>query len=128
MLEPPVAPPRTAPSAAVDRVDHGGRRSDGVARRTVPLTLLLSTNFERERDATSGELHTILIDADTLHLSLPIDQQYPLNTDRVLARLRNPSTTVTATVHMRIYLGDREAYSQAATLRDAELEYVFIYF
>ncbi|MGH7503680.1 MAG: hypothetical protein ACREL7_18295 [Longimicrobiales bacterium] len=94
----------------------------------VPLKLVLSNNFTALPD-DDGEIVVSLIDADTQVIDLPIDESYPLGEGlRILARLINPDTAVTATIHMRVFLDDDEVYSQQATMRDASLEYYFAYF
>jgi hypothetical protein len=95
---------------------------------TVPLKLVLSNDFTALPDE-DGEIIVSIINADTQTVSLPINATYPLGDRlRILVRLINPDSMVTATVHMRISLDNDEVYSQQATMRDATLEYYFAYF
>ena len=94
----------------------------------VPLKLVLSNDFIRNVN-DQGQVTVSLVTADTQVVSLPIDASMPLgNNLRILARLINADTAVTATIHMRVFLDDEEVYSQQATMRDASLEYYFTYF
>jgi hypothetical protein len=94
----------------------------------VPLTLVLSNDFIRNVNEL-GETSIILVTADTQVVDLPVDATLPLGDGlRILARLINPDTAVTATIHMRVFLDDDEVYNQQATMRDASLEYYFTYF
>jgi len=96
----------------------------------IPLTLVLSNDYTRILDAQTGEMVTTLIRADTLYLDLPIDRVYPFGEGaRILVRLINPDSTVTADVHMRVLLDRKEeVYNQRATMRNATLEYIFAYY
>lgn len=94
----------------------------------VPLTLVLSNDFIRNVN-DQGQTTITLVSADTQVVTLPVDATKPLgNQLRILARLINPDTAVTATIHMRVFLDDDEVYNQQATMRDASLEYYFTYF
>jgi hypothetical protein len=94
----------------------------------VPLTLVLSNDFTATADNEGGTTIAV-ISADTQVVQLPIDATYPLGSRlRILARLVNPDTVVTATIHMRVFLDDQEVYSQQADMLDASLEYYFRYF
>jgi hypothetical protein len=95
---------------------------------SVPLKLVLSNNFVRNIN-DQGQTTVSLVTADTQIVTLPIDAWMPLgNNLRILARLINADTAVTATIHMRVFLDDEEVYNQQATMRDASLEYYFTYF
>ena len=96
----------------------------------IPLMLVFSNDYTRVVDAQTGETRTTLARADTLRLDLPIDRTYPLGASaRILVRLINPDSTVTADIHMRVLLdGKQEVYSQRASMRNATLEYVFAYY
>jgi hypothetical protein len=96
----------------------------------VPLTVILSNQFQTVQDPTTGQITTSFIQADTLTLLLPIDQTYSLGASgRVYLRLWQPDSTQTADILMRVLLDKkREVYNQRATLKNAFLEYSFSYF
>lgn len=94
----------------------------------VPLKLVMSNNFIRNTN-NQGQITISLVTADTQVVSLPINATMPLGDNlRILARLINSDTAVTATIHMRVFLDEDEVYNQQATMRDASLEYYFTYF
>lgn len=107
--------------------DEGRVLIDGSS--TVPLLLVTSTNFLQGFDPLSGETVTTILSADTITLNqLPTDQRYPLSgKDRFLARIANPSTGATATIHMQVRMDGRQVFDQHATLLDASLEYTVFY-
>jgi hypothetical protein len=95
----------------------------------VPLRLITSTNFATSRDPDTGELVAAQVVGDTAHLTgLPFDRVFEIRgADRFLVRLINPDINVTATIHLRVHLDDREVYNQRATMRDASLQYIAFY-
>lgn len=94
----------------------------------VPLRLVLSTNFTAELNAETGNWDVNLLTFETHDLELPIEQTVQLNTDRFFARLVNLSDEVVATVHMQVLFDGRLAYNQQATLQDARLEFIHVFF
>jgi hypothetical protein len=93
----------------------------------VPLRLIVSARFIGIWNPEEGEWDVTLNLADTIQVStLPVTRRQELNETGVFfVRLTNPDLEETATVHMRVRIDGREVYSQAATMRDASLEYVY---
>lgn len=94
----------------------------------VPLQLILSNDYTAiEND--EGRFDVTLAVADTLYLSPPFQRTHPIGgKGRIFVRLTQPDSTTEATVQMRITLDDQEVYNVGATLREASLEYLFVYF
>lgn len=95
----------------------------------LPLRLITSTRFTRTTDE-DGSTVTTFTDADTVYLDVDIDfdRVYPVKPDnRFLARLTNPEAE-DATVSMRVYFdGDLEYDQENVTLRDASLEFSYVF-
>lgn len=93
----------------------------------VPLQLILSSRFIGIWNPDEGKYDVSLNAADTVQVaSLPISRTHPMNETGVFfVRLTNPDLVETATIELRVRIDGREVYSQAATMRDASLEYVF---
>jgi hypothetical protein len=92
----------------------------------VPLTLVTSTHFAAVPDPDTGDLIASIVTArvDTLR-SLPSQHDFDVRGfDRFLARLINPDSAVTATVHMQVLLDGKLVFTQHATMRDASLEFI----
>ena len=94
----------------------------------VPLLLVSSTNWVYVTDPQTGESTVAMNDSDTVSLTLPINRSVAItNSYRIFFALINPDSTQTATVRMRVRLDDQLVYDQAATMRDASLEFSFAY-
>lgn len=96
----------------------------------VPLTLITSTEYVGARDPATNEFVIDLIDSDTSQVTeLPLEERIPLDDNgRIFVRLWNPDLDATASVRLRVYLDDELVYDVSADMRDAYLEYVFVYF
>ena len=94
----------------------------------VPLLLVSSTNWAYVNDPQTGESTVAMNDSDTVSLQLPINRSVPItNSYRIFFALINPDSTQTASIRMRVRLDDQLVYDQAATMRDASLEFSFAY-
>lgn len=93
----------------------------------VPLQLILSSRFIGIWNPEESKYEVTLNDADTVQVaSLPISRTHPMNETGVFfVRLTNPDLAQTASIELRVRIDGREVYSQAATMRDASLEYLF---
>jgi hypothetical protein len=92
------------------------------------LTLITSIVFGVQFDENGQEL-IILGEADTAHVSLPVDQRVQFRgSDRVFVQLINPSMTEEAAVQLRVLIDGDEVYRQSATLVDASLRYMHFLF
>jgi len=96
----------------------------------VPLRVIMSNQFLPVQDPGSAEVTVALLDADTVFLSPPIDQTYPMGPNlRFFVRVTNPDSSSTADLNLRVLLdGKEEVYNVNVTLKDASIEYVFTYF
>ncbi len=96
----------------------------------VPLTMITSTRYVGARDPQTNVFRIELIDADTVQVTqFPLDRRYPLDQNgRFFVRVTNPNLDVTATVRLRVFLDAELVYDVRADMRDASLEYVFVYF
>jgi hypothetical protein len=94
----------------------------------VPLRLVTSTNFTATLNPETGNYDVSFTTFDAQDLPLPIERTVRLTTDRFIARLVNPSEEVEATVLMEVFFDGRLAYRQEATMRDALLDFIHIFF
>jgi hypothetical protein len=94
----------------------------------VPLLVVSSTDWIYVRDA-GGTLVAAVNRADTTrHTSLPLTRTVPIQTARKIHfKLVNPDSTQTANIRMVVRLDNKTAYDQAATMRNASLEFSFSY-
>jgi hypothetical protein len=94
----------------------------------VPLLVISSTDWLYVRDA-NGNLVAAVNRADTTrHTALPIMRSVPIQTARKIHfKLVNPDSTQTANIRMVVRLDNNTAYDQAATMRNASLEFSFSY-
>ncbi len=94
----------------------------------VPLLLVSSTNWVYVTSQETGALIVSTTTADTVSLQLPINRTISI-TDRyrVFFQVINRDTTQTASIRMRVLLDSKLVFDQAATMRDASLEYSFAY-
>jgi hypothetical protein len=92
------------------------------------MTVVVSTNFTAIRDGFGNTVPTIIL-ADTQRaITMPHDRTHSIKgRDRFLVRLMNSDTASTATIHMRVFLDDREVFNQRATMKDSYLESISYY-
>ncbi len=91
-----------------------------------PMRLITSTNFTATRNFETGSLTVNYITADTVMITLPLDQSYSFGqSDRFVVKLVNGDANSTASVDMRVYLDGEEKYRQGATMTNSSLEFVF---
>jgi hypothetical protein len=94
----------------------------------VLLELVLSNDFTAVENA-EGNFDVTMAESDTFRVTPPYERAHPIGqTGRIFVRLTQPDSTVTASVRLRVQLDDREVYDRQATLRNASLEYLFVYF
>lgn len=97
------------------------------ATSTVPLRLVTSNRFTAIWNPELDRYDVTLLIADTVEVtSFPIERNVTINEYGIFfVRLINPDPDATATVRMRVRIDGDELYDQAATLRDASIEYLY---
>jgi hypothetical protein len=94
----------------------------------VPLLLVSSTDWVHVVSPVTGERTIATNKADTVSLQLPINRTVPItNQYRIFFSVVNPDSVQTATIRMRVMLDKKLVYDQAATMRDASLQFSFAY-
>jgi hypothetical protein len=92
----------------------------------VPLLLITSTNFVYTVDEGGSRVPVPLV-ADTVQISLPIDQVFPFgNSDRFLVKVANPDVNQTAMIRLQLLVDGRKVFDDQASMRDASLQYSFV--
>jgi hypothetical protein len=92
------------------------------------LRLITSTNFTAEQDAETGIYHVNFVTSDVLEQGVPMEKTVRLSTDRFMARVINPSPDHTATIVMQVYFDRNLIFSQEASLRDASVDFIHVFF
>jgi hypothetical protein len=92
------------------------------------LRLITSTNFTAEQDLETGIYHVNFVTSEVLERSLPMEKTVRLSTDRFMARLVNPSQDHTASIVMQVYFDGNLIFSQEASLRDASIDFIHVFF
>lgn len=93
----------------------------------VPLLLITSTQFVFDIDPATGDRTARALVADTSTISLPVDRTYAFgNSNRFLVRVANPDLDQTASVQVRLLIDGKEVFNDAATMRDAALQYTYV--
>lgn len=95
-----------------------------------PLEIILSNQFLPVQDAQSSDITFALLDADTLVLSPPISETYPMGPNlRYFVRVTNPDTASTADLNIRVLLdGKDEVYNVNVSLKNSSTEYTYTYY
>jgi hypothetical protein len=112
---------------SVDDIPTTARvRVEGTAPDT--LKLIVSANFFEQINLTTGDRYAVLEESDTLALSLPYDETWPLSElGSVYVELLYEPTS-TASVTLRVNLDNGESFEQAATMSaDAQLIYYWVW-
>ncbi|MGH7483955.1 MAG: hypothetical protein ACRELV_17530 [Longimicrobiales bacterium] len=92
------------------------------------LELITSTNFRRFTDEGTNTTTVTLIRSDTSAIQPPFDSTYAMTGENVgfFLRVTNPDTAL-ASIRLTVAIDDRVVYEQSADMRDASLEYSFVY-
>ena len=94
----------------------------------VPLQVVSSTNWNYVTSQETGEQIVQLTSADTASLQLPINRTVPItNSFRIYFKVTNGDINQTASIRMRVLLDNKVVFDQAATMRDASLDFSFAY-
>lgn len=92
-----------------------------------PLTLITSTDFFESIDDVSGQILTSFNQADTVLIDSAFDETFQLGAQSsFVARLIETENT-TATIEMRVFLDGVLEWERTGTMRDALLEYKFVF-
>jgi hypothetical protein len=94
----------------------------------VPLIVVSSTNWQYVTNQETGAQSVATNQADSVSLDLPINRTVSITDSyRIFFQVINRDINQTASIRMRVLLDDRLVFDQAATMRDASLEYSFAY-
>jgi hypothetical protein len=94
----------------------------------VPLMVVSSTNWLFETDDETGEPYVTLVTADSLEVGLPVELTVPITgTGRIFFRVINPDSTEDANIRVRMLLDQLLVFDDTGTLRDASLDYTYVY-
>ena len=92
-----------------------------------PLTLITSTDFFESIDDVSGQIVTHFNRADTVLIDSSFDETFQLGSQSsFVARLIETENTA-ATIEMRVFLDGELEWERTGTMRDATLEYKFVF-